>query len=79
MCPLLAIFTVTGWNYVNGSAGDTTSLGLFLQIYHDEAEELQEIETEDVLALQGVPEAEADLDDSDVSDSGSASEMSDDD
>ena len=47
--------------------------GSCVQIYHDEGEELQQVETEDVLALQ----AQSDLDDSDVSDLDSPSEMSD--
>lgn len=49
-----------------------------LQICYDEVEELQEVETEDVLALQGAPELQPDeQEDDDASELDSASDMSD--
>ena len=39
-----------------------------MQIYHDEDESLQEVEVEDVLALQGKPNAESESEESAESD-----------
>ena len=45
---------------------------------HDEDDDLQEVEVEDVLALQDTPDVDSESEDSDQSDIMSASDMSDD-
>ncbi len=50
-----------------------------MQIFHDEAEALEEVEVEDMLPLQGTPHADSEADGSDDSDLMSPSDMSDDD
>jgi len=47
-----------------------------VQIYHDEDESLQEVEVEDVLALQGKPDAESESEETAESDQLSASVLS---
>ena len=48
-----------------------------VQIYHDEDESLQEVEVEDVLALQGKPDAESESEESGESDQLSTSSSDD--
>ena len=48
------------------------------QIFHDEDDDLQEVEVEDVLALQDTPDIDSESEDSEQSDVMSASDMSDD-
>lgn len=56
-----------------------TDIMCCLQMYHDEDEALQEVDVEDILALQGAPDIESELEDSAGSDMMSASDMSGDD